>query len=144
MTSRVDDRGRLRLPTDLLKYWESIGAKQLFVTSFDGATARVYPLDEWEKAEKLLEDPGDDATEGEDLLFTARNYGGDTDIDSQGRILMPTTLRREMGVENEPVHLMYMRGHIEVFSNAVHEARMQHANEGRDDKLKKYVKKGLQ
>jgi MraZ protein len=144
MTSRVDDRGRLRLPTDLLKYWESTGAKQLFVTSFDGAIARIYPLDEWEKAEKLLEEPGDDANEGEDLLFTARTYGGDTDIDSQGRILMPTTLRREMGVENEPVHMMYMRGHVEVFSNAVNEARKQKADSNRDDKLKRYVMKGLQ
>jgi MraZ protein len=144
MTSRVDDKGRLRLPTDLLRYWESIGARQLFVTSFDGLTARVYPLSLWEEAEKLLESAGEDANEGEDLLFTARIYGGDTDIDSQGRIMVPPALRREMGVENEPVHLMYMRGHVEVFGTRVHEARKQRADENRGAKLSKYVAKGLQ
>lgn len=142
-TSRVDDKGRLKLPVDLQRYLTDIGATQIFITSFEGRIARIYPIPVWEEAERLLESPGDDAAAGEDLLFKAQMYGGDAEIDAQGRVLMPATLRREMGVENQPVFLATFRGHIAVFSQSEHDAKKHRADEKSEDKLQRFVSRGL-
>ena len=122
-SSRVDDKGRLKLPADIQRYLSEIGATQVFITSFDGRTARIYSIPQWERAEKLLESPGPKAQDGRKLWFRAQKYGGDAEIDSQGRLLMPATLRREMGVENQPVQMAFFRGHLEVFSMTEYEAQ---------------------
>ena len=36
---------------------------------------------------------------------------------------MPARLRKEMGVENQPVHMAFFRGHLEVYSMAEYEAQ---------------------
>jgi len=142
-SSRVDEKGRLKLPVDIQRYLTETAATQVFITSFDGRTARVYPVPVWEDAERLLESPGDEAQDGEDLLFKAQHYGGDAEIDSQGRLLMPATLRRSMGIENQPVHLAFFRGHIAVFSQDVHDKRLERSDENGDGKLQKFTNRGL-
>lgn len=142
-TSRVDDKGRLKMPEDLKRYLVDIGAAEVFITSFDGRTARIYPIEVWEEAEALLEKPGEHANRGRDLLFQAQRYGGDAELDGQGRLLMPAALRRAMEVENQPVHLAYFRGHIEVYSGAVFEEKTQRADESVDEKLNTFVELGL-
>ena len=142
-TSRVDDKGRLKLPEDIRRYLTETGAEQVFITSFDGRTARIYPIRVWEEAEELLEQPGPNATEGRQLLFQAQRYGGDAGMDSQGRLLMPTTLRRSMEVENQPVHLAFFRGHIEVYGDKVFSGLSQAADENNEEKVNKFVEMGL-
>jgi MraZ protein len=134
-SSRVDDKGRLKLPADIQRYLIESGAAQVFITSFDGRTARIYSIPQWERAEKLLEAPGPKAQDGRKLWFRAQKYGGDADIDSQGRLLMPATLRREMGVENQPVHLAFFRGHLEVFSLPEYEAQDTASSGGDMDQI---------
>jgi len=123
-SSRVDEKGRLKLPADIQRYLVETGATQVFITSLDGRTARIYSIPSWEEAETLLESPGEDAQDGEDLLFKAQHYGGDAEIDSQARLLMPATLRRTMGIENQPVQMAFFRDHIAVFSQEMHEKRL--------------------
>lgn len=143
MSSRVDEKGRLKLPVEIQRYLESTDAKDVFITSFEGRIARIYSIPEWEVAEALLESPAEDAIDGADLHYKAQYYGADAQIDGQGRLLMPTTLRRAMGVENQPVLLSFIRGHIEVFSQAVHEQKMGRAEQDADEKLTKFVNRGL-
>lgn len=142
-SSRVDEKGRLKLPADVHRYLTDTGATQVFITSFDGRTARIYPIPVWEEAEALLESPGDDAGDGEDLLYKAQYYGGDAEIASQGRLLMPATLRRAMGVENQGVQLAFFRGHIAVISQEVHAEKLNRAEDRSEEKLARFVTRGL-
>ena len=142
-SSRVDDKGRLKLPADVQRYLTDTQSTQVFITSFDGRIARIYSIPEWEIAERLLESPADDAVDGEDLYYRAQFYGGDAEIDGQGRLLMPANLRRAMGIENQPVQLAFFRGHIEVFSQAVHEQKLNRADNDSEEKLRKFVNRGL-
>jgi MraZ protein len=142
-TSRVDEKGRLKLPEDIKRYLQEIGSAQVFITSFDGRIARIYPTEAWEKAEEMLEQPGPNAIEGRQLLFQAQRFGGDAEIDGQGRLLMPATLRRSMQVENQPVHLAFFRGHIEVYADQVFQRLTETADENNEQKVNTFVEMGL-
>jgi len=141
--SRCDEKGRLKLNEEIRRYFVETGHTRLFITSFDGRTALIYPIPLWEEAEQLLESPGPNARQGKALWLKAQKYGGDAEIDNQGRVLQPARLRKEMGVESAPVHMAFFRGHLEVYSTAQFETLDQAASENTDEMLDTFVNLGL-
>lgn len=141
--TRVDDKGRLKLPADFHKYLLEIGAAKVFVTSFDERIGRIYPIPVWREIEALLSTPGEDAEVGADLLFIANDLGNDTELDPQGRLLIPTPLRKTMRAENQPMWLEFQKGYINVFGEEVYAERKQRATANREEKFKAFVRKGL-
>lgn len=142
-TSRVDEKGRLKLPEEIKRHLTEIGWSDLFVTSFDGRIARIYSVEGWQRAEEMLERPGEHATRGQQLLFQAQRYGTDSAVDGQGRVLMSPVLRRKMNVENQPVYLAFFRDHIEVYGEQVFEEKAAQADTGTEEKLNAFVEMGL-
>ncbi len=139
----VDDKGRLKLPADFHRYLTEIGATKVFVTSFDERIGRIYPIPVWKQVVATLITPGDETDDGEDLLFTANDLGGDAELDAQGRVLVPPPMRKTLKIENQPVWLEHQKGHIKVFGAEVYEERKQRAAENRAGKLKAFERKGL-
>ena len=141
--SRVDEKGRLKLNEEIRRYFTDSGNTRLFITSFDGRTALLYPIPLWEQAEQLLESPGPNAKQGKQLWLKAQWYGGDAEIDNQGRVLLPARLRKEMGVESGQVHMAFFRGHLEVYSTKELEALEQSASENTEEMVETFVNLGL-
>ena len=121
--ARMDDRGRVKVPAPFKEYLEKFEDKRLFVTSLDRRIAQVYPIIFWKQTEKFLEAYSEDPEAAENLAFNAADLGAETEMDAQGRILFSPELRRELGLEDQPVHLYVFGGHIEVLSPAVYEER---------------------
>ena len=121
--AHMDDRGRVKVPAAFKEYLEQFPNKKLFVTSMDRRIAQVYPIVYWEKTEKFLEEFSEDPDAAERLAFNAADLGTETEMDSQGRILFSPKLRRELDMENKPVHLYNFGGHIEVLNDALYEQR---------------------
>jgi len=142
LSSRVDDKGRLKLPSSLAQYMGTLGEK-VFVTTLNTSTALIYPISVWRETEMMLQESGDDAEERADVAFVANHYGEDTEIDGQGRVLIPTTLRRELGLEKDDVHLVFFKGRIEVFGSKVYADRLLAAKTNLGGKVKGLEKKGL-
>lgn len=140
--SRVDEKGRLKLNEDIRRYFTDTGNTRLFITSFEGRTALIYPIPLWDEAERLLESPGEHAKAGKELWLKSQWYGGDAEIDNQGRVLLPARLRKEMGVENGPVHMAFFRGHLEVYGAKDLEAR-QSATGNTEEMVETFVNLGL-
>ena len=138
--ARVDDKGRLKLPVNFERF---LSGQPLFVTTWDGRMARIYPLPVWQENERLLDQENEDPEAAEDLGFLANKYGADADVDSQGRVLMPTDLRRDLGLEGQPVFIDYSNGAVNVYNKAIYEEREQRAKENRAEKLRTFRKKGL-
>jgi len=144
--SRVDDKGRLKLPVDFERYLRSIStdvADVLFITSFDGKYARIYSSSVWEAQLPVLETADPDAETGSQLVLEAYHYGASSSIDNQGRLLIPPDLRKEMEVENQPVRLMCIRKHVAVMSEAEYQKRRLDAA-ARQKAVARYEQKGLQ
>jgi DNA-binding transcriptional regulator/RsmH inhibitor MraZ len=64
-------------------------------------------------------------------------------MDAQGRILFSPELRRELGIENQPVRLFAYRGRIEVLTEAIYEERKREASEMSPDELSTLEAAGL-
>ena len=148
--ARVDERGRLKLPTDfqgvLKEELQSEGSEQrLFITSLDLRTIRLYPLSVWKFNENLLQEETDDPQEAADLAFLAKDMGGAAEIDSQGRVLLPAPLRELLKLDQEPVpvHLEYYKGRVSVLTEEVYQAQRARARENAAEKLARMEKRGL-
>jgi len=123
---------------------ESDGSEpRVFVTSLDLRIARIYPVSLWKQNEILLEQETDDPGEAEDIAFLAKDLGGSSDIDSQGRVLVPAELRRLLNVEGQPVWLDCYKGRINVYGKEVYEERQRRYRENTLEKLRKLERKGL-
>ncbi len=91
--ARIDDKGRLKLPTAFRSLLEGKHGRELFVTSLTGEYVRVYPMPVWLALEEKL--GAVPSTHPAKLRFLDRvNYFGQTgELDVQGRILIPVRLR---------------------------------------------------
>ncbi len=143
LSGRVDEKGRLKLPAAVAQYLESLGERKVFITTLNTSTALIYPISVWRETEIMLQEAGDDADVRADVAFVANHFGEDADIDAQGRVLMPTTLRRELSLEKDDVHLLCFKQRIEVFGSKVYEERLSRARTNLADKVSALEKKGL-
>ena len=50
--TRVDEKGRLKLPADFKRQIDEEYGGQFYITSRDGETAEIYPMREWETFER--------------------------------------------------------------------------------------------
>ena len=77
------------------------------------------------------------------MAFNAADLGAESEMDAQGRILFSPELRRELGIENQPVRLFAYRGRIEVLTEAIYEERKREASEMSPDELSTLEAAGL-
>ena len=91
--ARIDDKGRLKIPTAFRSLLETKYGRDVFLTSLSGEFVRLYPMPVWlEIEQKLGEMP---STNPSRLRFLDRvNYFGQTaELDAQGRVIIPVRLR---------------------------------------------------
>ena len=99
----VDEKGRLKIPTDFRRQLEERWGPEVFITSVLGDRAMVFPLSVWEDLEnRLLALPSIDRAR--DRFLERVNYFGQQHrIDPQGRVLIPQLLREAAGMSGEVV-----------------------------------------
>lgn len=141
--ARVDEKGRLKLPAAIAQYLLDLAERKVFITTLDGAIARIYTISGWQRSEEMLEEAGEDVGEKEDIAIVAYHFGADSEIDSQGRVLVPTELRRKLKFENDQVYLRCFKQRIDVIGREMYEQRLANALEGIGEKVKALEKKGL-
>jgi MraZ protein len=103
--AKVDDKGRLKIPSAFKTLLDAANVTELYITSTDGRKAEIWPLPEWEKREKLLAEHSnlDDAVEK--YLNLTSYYGQQVEMDSQSRVVLPQKLRDRGRLDAEVVVL---------------------------------------
>ena len=142
-TAKCDDKGRLKIPAEFATYLKELGVEKVFVTTVDLKLVRVYPKQVWERNRNYFENAGEHASIAKDVAFIANLYGAQSDIDGNGRILIPTELRRKLEIENATVWLDYHNGYINVFGKKIYDERMQRAVVGLENKIETLESKGF-
>jgi len=103
--TRVDEKGRLKMPADFKRRVDELYGPQFFITSKDGKRAEIYPLKEWEVIEaKLAAIPSMNPAKKK-FLDVTNYYGQMAEMDAQGRILLPQILRESAKVVGDVVVL---------------------------------------
>jgi MraZ protein len=112
--TRVDEKGRLKLPADFKRLVEERYGTQFFITSKTGRSAEIYPLLEWEKIEaKLALIPSMNPAKKK-FMDRVNYYGQMTEIDAQGRLLLPQILRESARLDGQEVVVFGAHSYLEV------------------------------
>jgi len=115
--ARIDDKGRLKVPTLFRSDIQDLQGPDVFVTSLTGDCVRIYPMPVWLDIErKVSAMPGNHPSR---LKFLDRvNYYGQTsELDAQGRIVIPPQLRERAAIVGE-VRVFGRIDYIEVWNEA--------------------------
>ena len=91
---RVDDRGRVKIPSQYLSILTEQYGKDLYITSLNGDCVLVYPLKVWESIEQSIEKIKIRAPEIQEYISRTSYWGNESEVDSRGRVLIPTGLRK--------------------------------------------------
>jgi MraZ protein len=91
--TRVDEKGRLKLPAEFKRRVDELYGPQFYITSTDGKRAQIYPLKEWEKIEASLATMSPFDPVRKKFLDVTNYYGQMAEMDAQGRLLIPQKLR---------------------------------------------------
>jgi transcriptional regulator MraZ len=122
-TARIDSKGRLKVPTLFRRYVEEKYGTEVYVTSLTGDCVRIYPLPEWESIEQRLSLlPSMDPARRKFLDRTSY-YGQQSAMDSQGRVLIHTLLRKSAGVVGEVV-VIGVLSYLEVWEHDKFQQRL--------------------
>ncbi len=143
LAARVDEKGRLKVPAAILQYLVSVKESRVFITTFDKTTVRIYPIKAWRETESFLSKPGEGAQAKAAARFVANHYGADSEIDGQGRVLVPSDLRRELELEGVAVHLECVNGHFEMLSDAAYKKKLEAYDRILEEKLGEVIEMGL-
>ena len=91
--TRVDEKGRLKLPVEFKRVVDGKYNAEFFITSQDGLTAQIYPMAEWEKIEAKLALIPDMNPAKKKYVDRVNYYGQVAEMDAQGRMGLPQILR---------------------------------------------------
>ena len=121
--AKVDEKGRLKLPSAFKQLVDAAHVTQFYVTSTDGKSAEIWPLPEWEKVEQQLAESStmDDAVRK--YLNLTSYYGQQVEMDNQARMLLPQILRSSARLDAE-VTVFGMRTYLEVHNREAFEKKL--------------------
>lgn len=92
-TAKIDDKGRLKVPTAFRTLIERQYGAPVFVTSLTGEYVRIYPLAVWAAVEaKLARMPSAHPSRAK-FLDRVNFFGQMAELDTQGRVLIHARLR---------------------------------------------------
>ena len=83
--TRVDEKGRLKLPAEFKRRVDELYGPQFYITSMDGKRAQVYPLKEWEQIEASLAKMSPMDPVRKKFQDVTNFYGQMAEMDAQGR-----------------------------------------------------------
>jgi MraZ protein len=99
--TRLDEKGRLKVPAEFKRLLDENYTAQFYITSWDGRSAKVYPLQEWEEIERKLGAVPNFNKSAQRLLKRTSYYGQMVEMDGQGRLLLPSILREKAELKGE-------------------------------------------
>jgi MraZ protein len=133
--ARIDEKGRLKVPTTFRPLIQDIHGPDVFVTSLTGESVRIYPMPIWlEVEERLRRMPANHPAR---LKFLDRvNYFGQTaELDGQGRVVVPPLLRDSAAITGD-VRVFGRIDYLEVWNEQRFATKLQSTPWTDDDFLK--------
>lgn len=99
--AKVDDKGRLKIPSGFRRQIEELYGRECFLTSLDGEFARLYPMPIWIDIEKKVASLPTMNPTVTRFLNLVNYFGQATAMDEQGRVLVHPLLRQSSEIKGE-------------------------------------------
>lgn len=121
--TKIDDKGRLKVPTEFRTALEDGWGADVFVTSVTGESALVYPLPKWEDIERKLENVPSSNRSKQRFLERVNYFGQQLKMDKQGRMVMPQILRETADILGDVV-VSGRLDHLEIWNRERFDQRL--------------------
>lgn len=121
--AKIDDRGRLKVPTDFRRILEDRYGPEVFVTSVQGLSTLLYPISVWDEIEQKLAALPSTSRARKRYVERVSYYGQQGRLDSQARIVIPPILRNTAGMEGE-VLVFGSIDHLEIWNREAFESKL--------------------
>ena len=133
--TRIDDKGRLKLPTIFRGVIQDQHGADVFVTSLTGESVRVYPMPVWiEIEQRLLAVPRNHPSRLK-FLDRVNYYGQPGELDAQGRVVIPSPLRESASMVGD-VRVFGRLEYLEVWNEERFVQKLQRESWTDDDGLR--------
>jgi MraZ protein len=106
--TRVDEKGRLKVPAEFKRVIDEKYGAQFYITSQDGRVAQIYPFEEWERIEQKLAALSNFNPTKKKFLTRTNYYGQQVEMDGQGRLLLPQLLRESAQLKGDVAVMGYL------------------------------------
>ncbi len=106
--TRVDEKGRLKVPAEFKRVIDDKYGAQFYITSLDGKVAQIYPFEEWERIEQKLAALSTFNPTKKKFLTRTNYWGQVVEMDTQGRLLLPQLLRESADLRGEVAVMGYL------------------------------------
>ena len=97
-STRIDEKGRLKVPTMFRGVITDQHGPDVFVTSLTGECIRIYPMPVWLEIEARLSRMPANHPSRLKFLDRVNYYGQTAELDPQGRIVVPAHLRESASI----------------------------------------------
>ena len=122
--ARIDDKGRLKVPTMFRGVIQDQQGPDVFVTSVEGDSVRIYPMPVWLAVEQKLSQVPNNHPSRLKFLDRVNYYGQTSELDSQGRVVIPPNLRDSAAIIGD-VRVFGRIDYLEVWNEERFAQRMQ-------------------
>ncbi len=114
--AKIDDRGRLKVPSAFRALIQQEHGRDLFVTSLTGDSVLIYPMPVWLEVENRLGKMPSQHPARMRFLDRVNFYGQVAEIDPQGRVLIQPRLRDSAEMTGE-VDVLGQQNFLEVWNH---------------------------
>ena len=133
--TRIDDKGRLKVPTMFRGVIHDQHGADVFVTSVTGANVRIYPMPVWLEVERKLSQMPSNHPARLKFLDRVNYYGQVGELDSQGRVAIPPHLRESAAIVGD-VRVFGRIDYVEVWNAERFAEKLQRESWTDDDALR--------
>ena len=137
--TRVDEKGRLKVPAEFKRVVDEKYGNQFYITSLDGKSALIYPFEEWQRLEEKLSRLSTFNPTKKKFLNRTNYYGQVVEMDGQGRVLIPALLRDSAEIRGDVAvlgQLSYLEArNLEAFRKEIVETQFTAEDEKTLDEL---------
>jgi MraZ protein len=123
-SAKIDDKGRLKVPTAFRALVQEKHGSELYVTSLSGESVRIYPMPIWLDIEARLAKVPSTLPARVKFFSRVNYYGQVAEFDSQGRVVIHARLRDSAGMSGE-VDVFGQYNYLEVWNHDRFLARLQ-------------------
>lgn len=114
--AKIDDRGRLKVPSTFRSVIQQEHGRDVFVTSLTGESVRIYPMAVWLEIEGRVAQMPSTHPARMKLLDRVNFFGQVTELDPQGRVLIQARLRDSAQMTGE-VDVLGQQNFLEVWNH---------------------------
>lgn len=114
--AKIDEKGRLKVPTLFRSVIQKDYGSELFVTSLSGQSVRIYPMPVWAEIETRLAKMPSTHPARSRFMDRVNFYGQMAELDTQGRVLIQPRLRENAQVTGE-VDVLGQQNFLEVLNH---------------------------